>query len=31
MTASWTGLNPGIPYLGYVAYVDGTGTMVEIN
>jgi hypothetical protein len=31
MTASWTGLNPGIPYLGYVAYVDGTGTVVEIS
>ena len=28
---TWTGLDPAKSYLGYVEYVDGTGTMVEIN
>jgi hypothetical protein len=31
LTASWTALDPAVPYLGYVQYVDGTGTVVEIN
>jgi hypothetical protein len=31
LNASWTGLDPAVPYLGYVQYLDGTGTMVEIN
>ena len=31
LTASWTGLSASTPYLGYVEYVDGTGTMVEVN
>jgi hypothetical protein len=31
LNAGWTGLDPAVPYLGYVKYVDGTGTMVEIN
>jgi hypothetical protein len=31
LNASWTGLDPNLPYLGYVEYLDGTGTMVEIN
>ncbi len=29
--AGWTGLDPATPYLGYVEYVDGTRTLVEIN
>jgi fibronectin type III domain protein len=31
LTAVWTGLDPALPYLGFVEYPDGTGTMVEIN
>ncbi len=28
---TWTALDPAKSYLGYVEYLDGTGTMVEIN
>jgi hypothetical protein len=31
VTASWTGLDPTRPYLGYVEYPGGDGTYVEIN
>ena len=31
LTVAWTGLSSGTPYLGYLEYPDGTGTMVEIN
>jgi subtilisin family serine protease len=31
VTASWSGLNPSAPYLGLLSYVDGSGTLVEIN
>ena len=31
LTVAWTGLTPGTPYLGYLEYPDGTGTMVEID
>jgi hypothetical protein len=31
LTASWTGLDPAVPYLGYVEYPGGDGTFVEIN
>jgi hypothetical protein len=29
--AAWTGLDSAKPYLGYIEYLDGSGTMVEIN
>jgi hypothetical protein len=29
--ASWSGLDPSAPYLGFLSYVDGPGTLVEIN
>jgi len=31
LTASWTGLDPARPYLGYVEYPGGDGSFVEIN
>jgi subtilisin family serine protease len=31
VTASWSGLDPSAPYLGFLSYVDGSGTLVEIN
>jgi hypothetical protein len=31
VTASWTGLDPAVPYLGYVEYPGGDGTFVAIN
>ena len=31
LTAAWTGVDPALPYLGFVEYPDGTGTTVEIN
>jgi len=31
LTASWTGLNPAVPYLGYLEYAGGDGTFVLIN
>ena len=31
ITASWSGLDPAAPYLGFLSYVDGSGTLVEIN
>jgi hypothetical protein len=29
--ASWPGLTPGNPYVGYIGYVDGSGTLVQIT
>jgi len=29
--ASWSGLDLSAPYLGFLSYVDGPGTLVEIN
>jgi subtilisin family serine protease len=31
LTASWTGLEPTRPYLGYIEYPGGDGTFVEID
>jgi hypothetical protein len=31
LTASWSGLTQSTPYLGFIGYKDGSGTMVEIN
>lgn len=31
LTASWSGLDAAVPYLGYVEYIDGSYTLVEIN
>jgi hypothetical protein len=31
LTAAWSGLDADVPYLGYVEYVDGSYTLVEIN
>lgn len=31
VTAAWTGLTAGKPYLGYIEYPDGSGTFVEVN
>ena len=31
LTAAWSGLTAGKAYLGWVGYVDGSGTFVEIN
>jgi hypothetical protein len=31
LTASWSGLTPSSPYLGFIGYVDGSGTIVEIE
>jgi len=31
LTATWTGLDPARPYLGYIEYPGGDGTFVEIN
>jgi hypothetical protein len=31
VTASWSGLDAASPYLGSLSYVDGSGTLVEIN
>ena len=29
--ASWSGLNAGTPYLGWIEYPDGSGTIVTVN
>jgi hypothetical protein len=31
VTAKWSGLEATTPYLGYVEYVDGSGTVVRVN
>ncbi|MDN5763782.1 MAG: hypothetical protein L0H41_15875, partial [Microlunatus sp.] len=31
LTASWSGLNAGTPYLGWIEYPDGSGTIVTVN
>jgi hypothetical protein len=31
LTASWSGLTAGSRYLGFIGYVDGSGTLVQIN
>jgi subtilisin family serine protease len=31
VTASWSGVNAGTPYVGYVEYRDGSGTVVTVN
>ena len=31
LTASWSGLTPSTRYLGFIGYVDGSGTVVRIN
>ena len=31
LTASWSGLQAGTPYLGWVEYPDGSGTIVTVN
>lgn len=31
VTASWSGLDADTPYLGYVEYLNGTGTIVTVN
>jgi hypothetical protein len=31
LTASWSGLSAGTPYLGWVEYKDGSGTIVTVN
>jgi hypothetical protein len=31
VTVKWSGISPTTPHLGYVEYVDGSGTVVEIN
>ena len=31
LTASWSGLNASTPYLGWVEYKDGSGTIVTVN
>ena len=31
VTASWTGLDPVRPYLGFIEYPGGDGTVLEIN
>lgn len=31
LTASWSGLEAGVPYLGFVEYPDGSGTIVTVN
>jgi subtilisin family serine protease len=31
VTASWSGLDRAAPYLGFLSYADGSGTLVEIN
>ena len=31
LTASWSGLNPSTRYLGFIGYVDGSGTIVQVN
>jgi hypothetical protein len=30
LTASWSGLTPSTRYLGFIGYVDGSGTLVQI-
>jgi hypothetical protein len=29
--ASWSGLDSSAPYLGFLSYGNGSGTLVEIN
>jgi hypothetical protein len=31
LTASWSGLQAGTPYLGWIEYLDGSGTIVTVN
>jgi hypothetical protein len=31
LTANWSGLDASKPYLGFIEYVDGTGTLVDVN
>lgn len=31
LTASWSGLDAGTPYLGWIEYPDGSGTIVTVN
>lgn len=31
LTASWSGLDAGTPYLGWIEYPDGSGTIVSVN
>jgi len=31
LTASWSGLAAGTPYLGWIEYPDGSGTIVTVN
>ena len=31
LTASWSGLQAGNPYLGWIQYPDGSGTIVTVN
>jgi subtilisin family serine protease len=31
LTASWSGLTPSTRYLGFIGYVDGSGTIVQVN
>ena len=31
LTASWSGVTAATPYLGWVEYVDGSGTVVTVN
>ena len=31
LTASWSGLQAGTPYLGWIEYPDGSGTIVTVN
>ncbi|MHA3704262.1 S8 family peptidase [Jatrophihabitans sp. YIM 134969] len=31
LTASWSGLTAGTPYLGWIEYLDGSGTVVTVN
>ncbi|HYI54025.1 MAG TPA: hypothetical protein VEX57_08665 [Microlunatus sp.] len=31
LTASWSGLDATTPYLGWIQYPDGSGTIVTVN
>jgi hypothetical protein len=31
LTPSWSGLTPSTSYLGFIGYVDGSGTIVQVN
>ena len=31
LTATWSGLEADEKYVGWISYVDGSGTFIEIN